>query len=367
MFTYNLAEYDSEAIVKISRGSMNNYFKNSSGEIYIPKSEWDNYDLKYIEDSDLNKDDDISDDYEIIDSDILFPKNSEVRCDIRYEDILISDLKIKIKIDDYDKDLNNNNLLNNKLLFYIGGSIVMELSMEINLLLAKLSEKNKKEYDDLIEIPVVLFDLQKNKLKKFPLFLVNYQVVSIVIKITDNDSIIKNGVIFSYRKYKCNKSNSAINISSIEYPIIQTQNIQKILSNGCRQIKLDNLNSICQMLIIKLVDNNTFEDSIKKIILSLCDCDPIIWEDDEIIKYNICGNILYCIPLSPDIKSKKRMKKIFNNNENGYGINFSKIDKSILTFEFYCDNSYDYILSLTALNLNIIRIVGGAGCVVFSC
>jgi hypothetical protein len=101
-------------------------------------------------------------------------------------------------------------------------------------------------------------------------------------------------------------------------------------------------------------------DKIKQIKLSLNGAKPIIWDNDEgeIMKFRICGQCIYAISLSPEFKSKKNIKKIFLGEECGYGINFSRIDNSFLSFDLYESISYTDV-HISTFNVNIMRYMSG--------
>lgn len=353
---------DSEIIATSAKGAMNTYFmKSNIGEIYIPKSKWDDYDINYPDNYDFdNSDNDIDDSYEIVNSDMIIPYRSEIEYEITYDYVLISDLRIKIKLNHYDIGNNYmNKLLHINLYFYVCGSIVSAFTMEINLLLANILEKNKKELDEFIELPIVFFDLEKNKFSnKFPLFLMDHS--NIKIKIDNLDEIADNGIIITYKKYNYKKLIITDIINILEFVIIQIQFHSERFKNIGSIYRLP-FNGICKMLIIKFFGINTLEDNIRRIKITLAEnSSPIIWDYDKIIRYNMYGNIYYCIPLSPEIQSKKGTKKLLSNkNENGYGINFSRIDQPKISFDYYYNNFYCDCLEITALNLNILRCLGG--------
>lgn len=369
-----MSEINSELIANIATSAINSYFtRNENSDVYIKKSEWDDYDIKYENDNPSNYSTDIYDDYEIYNSDIIYPLGSNLIYNIEYDNILISDLKIKIKLNNLEFSAENiNKLLDINLCFRAGLSVINNLSMELNLLLAHILGKHQKEYDDFLEIPIIFLDLERNKFgNKYPLFLVKYLLTN--IDVSNINDIANSGVIFSYRKYKTHNIDTYIN-TNIDTNIdsykdcsgvsVQIQNTNYIFKNVDSKYNL-NFNLICKIIIVKLIGHESFEDQISKIKLTLAGSQPIVWDYDQIMTYTIFGNTYYCVPLSPDIKSKKRLKKILLNKERGHGINFSGIDKIEISFEFFSRDFSCEIIGLSCLNLNISKYTCGMTGVLF--
>ena len=67
----------------------------------------------------------------------------------------------------------------------------------------------------------------------------------------------------------------------------------------------------------------------------------------------------YVISLSPELKSKKCIKKIFKGNEGGNGIGFTKIKKVDISFDYYDQKLVCDKVEINALGLNVVRFTGG--------
>lgn len=346
----------SEKIALTAKGAQNIWFTNA----YVEKSTWDDQITDYC----YNFENDTSsiyndDDYEIYESEPYLYKSNNRFCHIiKFDHVLISDLRIKIKLNQYyleekDKD----KLLDLTLYFDTGGSCVNMLSMNNNLLLAHILGKKKKEYDTTIELPIIFFDMEKNYFDgKFPLFLARYHEIR--IHVYDYADIIKNGVIFQYRRYKMNHVSNTEKIC-LQSMIIQSQYTGRDDFRGIDAKYKLYFNHICKLLIINFFKINSLESGVLQVKLSLDGADPIIWDDDEIIKCTLFGNTYYIISLSPESKSKKSIWKLFSNKVAGYGINFSRIDRAEISFEFSSSAFHCEHIQVTALNLNIMRYFSG--------
>jgi len=372
--------YESELSAQIAVGSISMYFKDKDKkyrEQYINRNDWNDFDMSgkidYDYSDNCNDNDDTclydKDNYEIVRTDFIYSNDDH---EIRHEPVndlaVLSDLVMVIKRSEIG-DENINDILSRQiyLKLEIGGFDVMSLDMLMNLFLMKIFNRNIKEYDDYIEIPLILFDFNKNnKLtnRKLPLFTLTHHQVQ--IKIKGLNKSISSG--FKYCKYKVPLSKVYNNdrlLHSLETFIIETQTLMYIKSDVYKL----SFNHPCKIILVKFLnscnDDDYYDqdydfDKIKQIKLSLNGAKPIIWDNDEgeIMKFRICGQCIYAISLSPEFKSKKNIKKIFLGEECGYGINFSRIDNSFLSFDLYESISYTDV-HISTFNVNIMRYMSG--------
>lgn len=333
-------ENDSESIAMNARNDRNDMIINSK-DIYLPKSKWDNYDIAYRDDITNNdsNDDYSCDDYEVIKSNIIKPYSGHCYYLIEYDQSLISDLKMRIKLNQFTLEDNHKSaILNMELIFIIRhvNGIRYCLLMETNLILANILGKKIKHYDDIIEIPIIFFDMVKSEFKgKFPLFMMKNGWLTLEIHLGNTVKNFSNGINFSYRKYPYQDT-------TIKPNIFDPEVIQDVLIIDQIFMDVDDRyqlywHGICKVLIIQFKEVNSYDNGIQRVKLSLNDSNPIIWEHDEIIKYKILGYTYYCIPLSPEIRSKKNIKKIFSNKVNGYGIN-SCVDNAEISFDYFSND-----------------------------
>lgn len=356
-----------------SLGAMNYYVNNGNKQIrpYIVKSEWSDFELS----SEINTDDNLYnidnknydnyDNYEIIETDFIYPSDDITNCNIinyniPYGYFMLSNLVMRIK----RSELGDKNVLNTlkhvKLELNIGGTTITKMYFMTNLFIAKMLNRNIKEYDDIIEIPLTLFNMNKYDKRfesKLPICLIKYN--DVCVKIYGIDKHISIGL--KYRQYESTLQTN----THCELFIIQIQEIRFIL---CEQERYKlNFRHPCKIIIIRLFNtiNNIHDtsindldgDKIKTIGLSLNMFEPITWNNDdgEIMKYRIGNDMFYAISLSPEFKSSKHIKKMFKSTETCIGIDFSRQDRAHLIIDFYENNlSYEYV-QISTMNVNIIR------------
>lgn len=381
---------------------------NARESTWIEKNNWDNFDIcdeiNHSEHLETNTFLDESNEYEIINirervgNSSHHGKKNNVTYYIKSGPYIASNLTMKINRTDID-DMENIFYLFKFCRFQllVSGMITFDLDFVTNLFLIKLLNRSIREYDDIIEIPLILFDLNKqnetygSKLPSvdasdkcaLPIFLLHNDDVTLRI-INYNKDIKMN---LTYHCHKLNNNNLEKysrtlllhNLQKIydstEFWTIECQNYCTKISNTINyshgyEIKFKH---ICKLLFIrfdqddvnknKIYDSDLCCDFIKKISLSLNKTNTISWdnEDGEILMFRFLGNYVYVISLSPEFKSKKNIKKILLGEEHGIGINFSNIGTAILNMEFYTNaNSVPYDnIHISVLNVNIMCFYNG--------
>lgn len=234
---------------------------------------------------------------------------------------VLSDLVMKLRRSEIGDDCNVVNLFNmacivcdifsrpnsNEKNYY--SHDISRISFIANLFLAKLINKEIKEYDDIIEIPIVIFDINKslknrncNFGNKYPVCLIKDCVIriSIVCEFT-----VPINISFSYRRYNVK---SALDYEKLDYDCICIETCESlIISNNDTNSRL--MGTKCKILLFscfKEYDPLEF-DIIEQIRLYLDGKEPIVWNDrdGDIIKMKIEDRYVYAVSLCPQIRSKK--------------------------------------------------------------
>lgn len=351
----------SDIVAQISRGAQNNYFNAS----YISKNEWDDEYLRQSLTDKLYGHDKYMDfreptTYKISPQQIsknivhfeIIPKDSNP-CEI-------SNLRLHIKLNNFNESLRTH-ILHIGIKLIIGGSYIIEMPMITNLFLCKIMKKKIKDTDEELIIPLVLFDMSSHD--KFPLYRLTWH--SIKIEISDIKCF---DISLFVDKYDVETSNEKP-FTSI---ICQTQ--YNIFNN----MKTVFFNHPVQFMCIELDDEDVFtQRKISKISLSLNGFSPIVWDSyrDEILYVKIFDKIISFVSFIPNIKTIKDIRKMFKeikvermNNKKfdiRSGINFSRIDKSNISFETD-EITNNKFRTITGINLNIMRFTHGMCAIAFA-
>jgi len=173
-----------EDIFKIAYGSQNRYFK----EVYMDSNKYNEFKLEK----------ELKNDREFcgkMDNDELEINNTEITKYHHQEEISInmnkvvidphiqyvSKLKLIVEYDTMELSIEDKySLLQSTIDMVVGGSSICSLSIDTNIVLCHMIDRNIKESMNKIIIPIVLFDLYKNKRIDI-MDLYNHQVM-IVIK-----------------------------------------------------------------------------------------------------------------------------------------------------------------------------------------
>lgn len=176
---------------------------------YLPINSWDQHNDEYIDLKDIDQFN-ISDSI-IVESDVILPENDIYTFTMENENVVVSDLFLIISHQDYDFD--NFNILGSRIRLQIDNCIVYEIDMDVNLVMAKIVGKKIKQYDNIIEIPIIFFDLEKSLIyNKYPLFNTTTQNIKIFLPLTNCSLSLK------YKKYYIYEEKPQ---QSIFNPIIQ--------------------------------------------------------------------------------------------------------------------------------------------------
>ncbi|ARF08452.1 hypothetical protein Catovirus_1_502 [Catovirus CTV1] len=219
------------------------------------------------------------------------------------------------------------------------------ITMEYNLLLNKLMDKNIVKNENEILIPISFIILLKNAFKKYTNFsgygnfLFHYHHVRcfIISKVLRN---IKLKVI--YRTFLKEIRSSFIKRNSYisDLPIfgfsIQTDCLFE--NNFIKKIKGRH---ITKLIIIKIISDEQEIMNVHKINLYLNSNDPISYSmyDNEIIEVNNFGKKYFIIALSPSFKNSKSLStNLQTGNLDKYGIDLSRIDNISLEIQDIGDN-----------------------------
>lgn len=360
----------SDIVAQIAIGAQNSYFNSS----YISKNKWDDEYLKKSLTDKLFEYDDSMDFREPITYELQI-KNSPTKKVFTIEHNIkdtceISDLRLHIKLTDFNNSIRNH-ILNWSIELIIGGMCINRIDMITNLFLCKATKKKIKETDEELIIPIILFDI--SSYTKFPLYLLYWHEVSIHID-TQNEQFELSMFVDKYYVDS--------DVDPKKYPDIQCAMCQTQLDNfeNVRELKYM-FNHPTQFIYFVFDSEDIFtQPQLNKIFLYLNNLDPIRWEAylDEIIHIKIFDKIIYVISLIPDIRVMKDIRKMFKElkhseiktqNKTKFdipaGINFSRIDKMKISFEFD-DNAIENVSgTVGAINLNMQRFIRGMCCVAF--
>lgn len=354
----DLKPIQSELLVNIGQGAQNAYFKKG----YMEKERWAEYKLaKESVFSEGSLDDFDYAEWEDGEVEMSGNETWTVNCNKEYSKSFVKDFWLEIDQTGFD---NIEAILNSTLELVIGGSVITRLSMIANLFL--MANENKKVKwgagidGSKIRIPLAVNPLTSEMNIKsipvpngeafiswgnydcnaFPLYGLIYHRFEIrwisPNHIYNGSDLIK----FKYKK----TSNEQVPMK--EFFAIQTQ--VKTFSLYQNKTRL-NFNHIVSKLIFKF-DNRIQPPYIESINLYLNRCQPIIYRADmgEIVSHEILGETFYSIDLSPDDQS---------NSDSVTGINFSRIDTIVVSFDM--DDDTQKAVRVCALSSNILRVLSG--------
>jgi hypothetical protein len=239
------------------------------------------------------------------------------------------------------------NLMDTNLILYNGTDKIIEISMTVNLLLAKLVGKDPIIDLHYVEIPVMLFDLLYPD--KFPLYLTGQMTLTISLINTCNIHKITS-IRYDYHKENTQKKNKIISKSAFKSSVLlnDKEGYYK-LKDGRSMVKLM---SGCKILFFEFLDT----DDLNSIIIE-CDTFPIEYHvsDGEIIKYSIMDKTIYMLPLTPDISTIDDLTKLLSlsSRENKqFGIAYVRADNVRITFKFDNSDNIDRCARITAISKN---------------
>jgi hypothetical protein len=93
---------------------------------------------------------------------------------------------------------------------------------------------------------------------------------------------------------------------------------------------------------------------LESVSLSLNGLEPFTWSNEQLLKKNIYGKIVYVIPLSPDLTSFKSIKKSLDCDKiDGTGINFSRIDTARLSIKTELPDDQKFSVDIVGLHHNV--------------
>lgn len=347
----------SDIIAQIAVGMQNSYFQTS----YISKNKWDDlYLKKSLNDKSYGYDETM--DFREPETYELQKKGSGITKIFTIEHTKkdtyeISDLRLRVKLTDFNSSIRNSTL-NWIAELYIGGALVNRMDMITNLFLCKAMKKHIKETDEELIIPLILFDL--SSCDKFPIYLMGMHEVSIRICTRDEPFELSMFVEKYYidaepKKYK--KLTSAI---------CQTQLWNFENNNELKNIRFYHPSQFMYMVFNS--DDIFTQPQISKIFLHLNNQEPIKWDTylDEIIHIKVFDKIICIVSLISDIRTIKDIGKMFKEikynivktqNQIKFdipaGINFSRIDKIKISFEFDDNDTSNVSGTIGIVNLNI--------------
>jgi hypothetical protein len=321
-----------------------------------------------------------------------------------YQMDIVNKIYLIVKDDDLCY-LKTNNTVYINLIF--GGQMLEQIPFNILLFLNKICKKKITKLEstldsNLIQIPIPIkyfFNTSKknismankydmSKINGIPLFLLYNHAFCISVTNTKNIDIMQLKIIGTTLTCGINpltqietSSSSGftncsnfykINTIAISHEIFKLEyRTNQFYYNELSGLKL---NLLVKFLIIAIYPTNVHNDfvsscEINRIYLSLSDYNgnfksPIIWTDDDIIKYMIPDTniILFGISLCPELSTKKGIRKFYkqNNRIDGYGISFNNKIKYKLWFDTNIDlNRGNFIISITQVNVNVVRILSG--------
>ncbi|AVG45941.1 hypothetical protein [Acanthamoeba polyphaga mimivirus] len=243
--------------------------------------------------------------------------NDQFIFDIPYDKVEIMDMYVKIYPNnpDYDfYDILDNCTINNFIEIKTGGSIILSMSLQQIILLAKYLSLDVSYEDNSINIPIPFkqFFFSKN----FPLYKMEHMHLQISIKMND---ISHTQLIYNTKKPKSIKM----------YEFYVNNIIHLHIQESCTKKFTLHARLIGKVILFKISSLEIISPVIDEIKLYLNNFNPIVYDRqrDEILEYYVYGTKYYGISLCENLLCKKDIKKIFRENEKCVnGINFSRID-----------------------------------------
>jgi hypothetical protein len=300
----------SEDLVQI-----NSEFYNGS---YVKNKDWDEFEFKEPLNDNKNFEETLRDELNIeyIDTHTIYPELdvcSNASFIIPEKIGLISDMYFVICIDDFNEDILN--LILRKNIIFETNFDTTKISIEYNLIIAKLLKKEIIESDGYIKIPLVLLDMlfpnkyHINKISKF----------AVVICIPQK-YFRKIYIEYDYYEYKNHSSNANNFFTLFRHVDIPLDNM---FQKSCELIvpfQSSSSTLICKFIIIdfpKLPENMYIE--LTKIELYINNKYPIVWTTDDILQIEIHGKVLYLLSATPEFKSTDQ-SDFLNSMNSGCGI-----------------------------------------------
>lgn len=263
----------------------------------------------------------------------------ENRCSIPYDNVCISDLVLVCKKSDIE--CNTMNIFDRfETQLIINGSRILQLQLIINLVMAKLIDKEIKEIDNEIYIPLVLFNIGKyNELdgNKFPLYRFKDKRITIYFRWFNGK--IKSDMRIEYRKYKLKcVSNPTIMFNEIHNDLILVKpkcHFSQSIDNLYIYDRYD-IGAPSKFLIIYDLDDDSLMNTLEEVHLNHGHKSKSWYSNEgEIMKLKLFGRIVYMISLIDGYKSIKKMKKYIKKNIDfiiNDGIEFHKTSQLTLKF-----------------------------------
>jgi hypothetical protein len=360
----NYKSMTSDQIANLSVGVQNIYIRDKNGDQinYTPKNEWE----RHRDDMDANHtfDDDDIHDWRLDRSFLIeyfYDRTIEIHPQFKNQygtyfklknHVCIKNVRLRIKLSDLNMNLSeilngnrHNNSMESSISFFDRDQQVHSITMSINLFFAYILDRKIVEDDDYIYIPIVIFDLILCK----NLELHGYNI-GINIHISNKHNI--SDLTLLYDNYEPTDYNSINeNLRGREHYMYQSQFSGTEYVEYDRPLKMNHSHP-CAFIIFMFNE----EIELNKVKLSLNGFPPIEWckENDEIMRTTIYGNTMYGISLIPDIKKFKDIQKSFKHSKpSGCGINFSRIDETLLYFEY--EGNDKLVVSITFMGINILR------------
>ena len=357
--------FNSEDLAFVAKGAMKSEYKF--------KENWHNHYIENELKNDFNKNSSIKYKSEDINKGkkkvkgIYNEKEFKYVFQIPQEKIKIFNFYLKIKLLNFNQNINEIINLESFIEIIANGNTVSKNKLEAEILLAKIKGKKIICNDKYIILPLILTDLFCKK--KFPIYLLKYSPFNINLcgkKLVTDITLIYN---YIYKeKYNIDSQKNLLwNILITNQKFYNYLGSFKINESGPTKMLFFNIN-----LPGILKEENLINPEIYEIRLFLNNLKPIIYNElqGDILKLKLFNKTYFGISLSPNYIYKSDIKKIFDEDliseKSNYGINFSRIVDTRVEFDSNCPLN-EALISTIKIGTNSITFSNGIVFIKYVC
>lgn len=294
---------------------------------------------------------------------------------------IIQTLSIEIELDNEFDDLTleqKHALLNSKFKFSIGGQDYENFNLLTGILIQSCKSRNIKYDGKTIQIPICDFTTWYNKLTGVNgLYFLRVQYHEAVVKLSLPSNLfnkLPKLVISGFIADSHNRRKEAQN--GITEHITFENNRSQLIPASSDSSKLNIFGPKSKVLIIHFMEKNnppreTSGPRLTSLSLYL-EGEMLIadYDESDILSVDIFGIVVYLIPLCEELSTWELLKKTFENPTKNMGLNGIS-SKSGKTIKWACDeitniNISDYLMSVSSISPNIIRICSGQAAPAYS-
>jgi hypothetical protein len=265
-------------------------------------------------------------------------------------------------------------LLNSLLIFKVGNNVIDKKNIMTCIFNEICNGEHIREFENKIQIPIYNFNSMRNKnlseLNGFPFsYIANKNTVSFSLYTSEtkfNVKLVICGTVFSnHVRIKSNLQN--ISNNNYEFIIVEQNQFEIFNEPNLKKKLYFNGMTKCLIFYFQPKQQEGFFDmgndypEVESAYLSINELEPIKYESDEILNFEIFGIKIFIVPFSKEFSNWESITECVSkpmSNIKSSSINFSRCEN----VKFWIDASDSikyYFMNIYSVSLNIMRITNG--------